>query len=984
MEFRILGPLEVVDGDRLLVLGGPKQRTLLAALLVHANKVVSAESLIDALWPERPPRTAHAALQVHVSQLRKALGQDRIVTRGPGYLIRAEENELDAKRFEQLVTHEGGATEQTEEAGLTEALALWRGPPLGEFEQQPFARAPISRLVELRLAAEERRIEAEFAVGHHSELLPQLEEMVANHPYRERLRGQLMIALYRSDRQADALAAYRTARATLAEELGIEPGPALRRLERAILDQDPILEASASAAAAATTGRQEQRFPARSTSFVGRTQQVSEIRARLRRPEVRLLTLTGAPGTGKTRLAIESAAGLDADFPNGIVLVELAPIADPQLVPATIADALSLKPESGAARLADSIATHLNGRRVLLVLDNFEQVLGAAPLIERIVTGTSHLTFLVTSRAPLDVPSERIYRVPALQLPERSRAIQLTELGETESIRLFVERARDAREDFELSEANAGALTELCIRLDGLPLPLELAAARVRLLSPREILDRLDRKVERLKAEPGVDLPERHRTLRAAIAWSYDLLGANERALFANLGVFVGGFTLEGAKAVAGDLDLDLVDGVESLLGHSLLRTEAMAAEEPRLGMLETIREYALERLAEHADGEGGRRRHAGFYLLLAEEAEGALLGPAQRSWLRRLDAERDNIRAALSWAAESGDPDVGLRIGAALCRYWQLRGSDTEGRQHLERLLARSGGSREARAVAQARIASLALFQGDNEAVRRFGEESLPVLRRAGEDVKIAGTLGVMAVSSLALGEPDHARALAEEALEIALGTGDLVAKTMAGFSVGVVLASRGEFDEAERLIEKSVGGARQLGNVRSVANFLRVLGGIAVARGDSARARDLFEESLALHRTLDDTWGTSHALSRLGLVLLQLHEHEAARRLVAESIAIEQKSGDRPGLIFNFEVLAGLAAAENRGTRAARLYACAAELRESAGTHPAEVGWPDPAERVARLQTKLGEERFSEAWAQGRAMTLNESLPYALETND
>ena len=808
------------------------------------------------------------------------------------------------------------------------------------------------------------------------ELVGELERLVAEHPLAERLRGQLMLALYRSGRQAEALEAYRSARETLVETLGIEPGAALRRLERAILDQDPELDV----ASAAPDARPAPRLRARSTSFVGRSREQREIRALLGRADVRLLTLTGPAGTGKTRLAVEATTGLDAEFPDGAVLVELAAIGDADLVATTIADALGLveRPERGSL---EALVASLRGRRALLVLDNFEQVLDAAPMLTELLAGAPGLTLLVTSRAPLDISEERIYPVPALQLPDPSRPLEVDRLRRTEAVRLFVARARDIRPDFELSELNADAVAELCVRLDGLPLALELAAARIKLLSPRDILERLGVRLEVLKAQPGAGLPERHRTLRAAIEWSYDLLGAEEQALFTSLGVFVGGFTLDGAKAIAGDLELDVVAGVESLLNNSLLRTEPMAAGEPRFGMLETIREYALERLAERGDGQAVRGRHAGFYLPLAEEAEPALLGPQQLSWLERLDAERDNLRAALTWAAEDGETEVGLRIGAALWRFWQLRGSATEGRERLEALLARRDGSQPARAMAQARIASLALVQADHEAVRRFGELSLPVLRDLGDDRTVASRARAPGDVALAFGDGDRARALTEEGLEVARRAGDLTMEASARYNVGVVLAWRGELDEAESLVEESVRGARRLGDVRNVANRLRALGGIAVARGDHARARPLFEESLAIHRTLDDPWGIAHSLSRLAYVL-DGRDHDTSRRLIAESVELELKQGDRVGLVFNLETCAGLAAAEGRHERAVRLYAGASVLREAIGSHPYDVAWPDPGHegQVAALRSALGEEAFTEVWTQGRAMTLDESLDYAL----
>ena len=378
------------------------------------------------------------------------------------------------------------------------------------------------------------------------------------------------------------------------------------------------------------------------------------------------------------------------------------------------------------------------------------------------------------------------------------------------------------------------------MRLDGLPLALELAAARIKLLSPGDILVRLAWRLEFLKAEPGAGVPERHRTLRAAIEWSYDLLTEEEQSLFTSLGVFVGGFTLEGAEAVAGDLELDVVDGVESLLSNNLLRTERMAGGEPRFGMLETIREYALERLAERGDGEAVRRRHADFYALLAEKADPALFGPHQLSWLERLDAELANIRAALTWAAESGEAEVGLRIGAALWRYWQLRGSNSEGRERLELLLSGRAGSNAARARAQWVVASLASPQGDHETVCRLIEASLPVHRALGDDCRgrrltcSPGPVGsgarrrragACSHRGRARGRPSDARSL-----DRGNAPGERRRRACRDWE---------SLDEAEHAFEESVRAARRLGNIRSVGNWLRALGSISLARRDYAQAR-------------------------------------------------------------------------------------------------------------------------------------------------
>ncbi len=969
MDFRILGPLEAIGDGRVVALDAAKPRALLAILLLHANEPVASDRLIEDLWAGRPPVTGAKVLQNYVSQLRKALGSDVIVTRPAGYELRVEPGRLDLHRFERLVTEARGTEPTAAGPRLREALTLWHGPALVEFANERWAQGEIGRLAELHLTALQDRIDADLALGRDGELVGELELLVGEHPLSERLRGQFMLALYRSGRQAEALAAYRAARELLVESLGIEPGVALRRLERAILVQDPALDVSPVRPLNSGSVKSTQRLRAEATSFVGRETELWEIRELLTRADVRLLTLTGAGGTGKTRLALEAIAGLGDEFPDGVELVELAPVADPDLVAAAIADALGLGETVGRAWAEVLIAT-LRGRRALIVLDNFEQVLTAGGLLVELLAGAPGLTVLVTSRAPLAVSEERVCQVASLQ--------------RTEAVQLFVDRARDARADFELTELNADPVADLCARLDGLPLALELAAARIKLLSPDDILQRLPGRLEFLKAEPGAGVPRRHRTLRTAIEWSYDLLTAEEQALFTSLAVFVGGFTLGGAAAVAGDADLDIVDGVESLLSNNLLRTERIAGGEPRFGLLETIREYALERLAERGDGEAVQRRHAEVYAVLAEEAEPQLFGPQQPSWVERLDAELANIRAALTWATESGEAEAGLRIGAGLWRYWQMAGYLTEGRERLERLLALDSGSDGARATVQATVASNALIQGDHETVRRLLDSALPVLRRVGEERRVASSLSVLGASALAEGDADRALALTEEGLAVARRLGDLSMQAMLLFGVGLSHGWRGELDEAERTIEKSVRKARQAGNVTSVGNWLRGLGSVALARRDYEGARPYFEESLAIGRELGQPWCIAHTLSNLALLAQEARDDDTARLLLAESVAIERESGERLGLAANLEVYGRLAVAQDHPVRAVRVYGSASILRESVGLDACEVGWPDPAPDVARLRSALDAEAFAEAWEEGRTLTLDESLDYALGEDD
>jgi predicted ATPase/DNA-binding SARP family transcriptional activator len=978
VEFRILGPLEVLAGDRRVPLEAPKLRALLAILLLHANEAVPRERLIEELWSGRAPPSAAKVLQTYVSQLRRALGPERIRTVRSSYELRAEPGQVDLHRFHELVCR--ARSEAPSEAAQTfrAALALWRGPALAEHAQEPWAQPEAAHLEELRLAALEERIEADIALGGADELAPELERLVAHHPLRERLRCQLMLVLYRAGRQADALAVYRETREVLVEALGIEPGAALRRLERAVLQQDPGLELSPLEPVARGAEPQAPRLPRPSSSFVGRKRELREIRAIVRRDDVRLLTLTGAAGSGKTRLAIEAIHG--ADSAPDALFVELAPITDGSLVARTIADDLGVRQRPGRTA-KQALIEYLRERRMLLLLDNFEQVLAAATLLEELLAEARDLRLVVTSRIALALPDERIFQVHPLELPDPSLPRAPAELRHTEAIRLFVDRARSARPDFELSEANADAVAEICVRLDGLPLALELAAARSNLLSPRTVLERLTDRLD-LKAPPGSGLEKRHQTLRGAIEWSHGLLEPELQELFANLGVFVGGLTVAGAEAVAGDLPVDVVDGVESLLRNNLLTGARTAGDEPRLGMLETIREYALERLAARGDGEVVRRRHALYYAALAEAAEPGLRGPQTGAWLERLDAELENIRAAMSWALTASEEELGLRIGTPLWRYWSFRNYEREARGRLEELLECGEASPAARARAQGTIASLAQVQGDHETVGRMVEASLPVLRRCGEHWWVVLSLGLLGTSAIATGDISRAAVHFDAELTAAREAGDPSAEYYALAHTATYLATTGQLDDAEQAFGDAVHRAKALGDLRSIAHWSMALAGLALIRHDHARARSLLEECLAVYRGFGDTWGISHALSNLTYIALDAGENDRACRLLSESLAADSATDDhKPGLANDLEMSARLAAAQGHLERAVAIYARAALLRESVGVHAMEVWWPDPAPRMAELRSTVGDADFEKAWAQGRAMTVRQAIEEAID---
>src|SRR6266536_2235722 len=544
-----------------------------------------------------------------------------------------------------------------------------------------------------------------------SSSFPSSSSSLPKSPFEERPRAALMLALYRSGRQAQALEVYAEGRRRLVDELGIDPGPALQQLERQILNQDEALDVPAAGALLPPTN-----LPVPATPLIGRESELEEIRLRLE--STRLLTLTGTGGSGKTRLAIAAAAELGERFPGGAVFVELAALADAELVLPTIAQTLGIR-ESDARTPAKALVEALaDTAPLLVVLDNCEHVLGAAPALSRVLAAAPRMTVLATSREPLHVAGERAYPVS----PLRSDA----------AVTLFVERAQAARPDFELTETNEPSLAEICRRLDGLPLAIELAAARIVLFPPAALLARLDQRLALLSGA-GRDRPERHQTLRAAIDWSHELLPESRRALFARLAVFAGGWTLEAAEAVC-DGDLDVIDGLASLLDKGLVRYVG-TDEEPRFAMLETIREYSLERLDERGDGPSTRRRLAENMLEFARMARGFARGPQEPQWLDRTQLELDNIRAALSWATGAGDGVLGLALAEALEPFWYRRMQLREGLRWFEPLLELAPGAPQAlKAGALAVAGRLASELGRADLARPWYEESLPLARAAGD----------------------------------------------------------------------------------------------------------------------------------------------------------------------------------------------------------------------------------------------------------
>jgi predicted ATPase/DNA-binding SARP family transcriptional activator len=961
--FRVLGPLEALHEGRSLPLGGAKQRALLAILLLHANRPVSTDTIVDQLWGEHPPPSSAKVVQVYVSQLRKALeyvDESGVTSRGitttaGGYSVELEPDQLDVLLFAALVARgrraqDSGATERASEL-LGEALALWRGQALADFEFEQFAAAEIARLEDMRLSTLEARIEADLALGRHAEVTGELEALLGSHAARESLAGLLMLALYRSGRQAEAIAKFKIVRRYLVDELGLEPSVELREMHQRMLNQDDSLRWVPRA-------HSPHNLPSPSTSFVGRSADLAELAPMLDRG--RLVTLTGPGGAGKSRLAVELATSL-IDGLETVQLVELTEIYTARELLASIAASLG-ESEGINGDMGRTVAAAIGDREVLLVLDNAEHLVDdVATAVRQLLGECPRLRFLVTSREALAIPEEHAYAVGPLT---SSSAIQL-----------FGDRATAVIPDLQIDEDSATYVEQIVRRLDGLPLALELAASLVRAMSPAEISSRLDDQLNLLSSDSRTPI-RRHRTLRDLVEWSFSLLDDEERRVLQGLSVFSGGFTLAAAEVVCGAGTLAVLT---RLVRKSLVSAEDWAGDK-RFRLLETVRAYAAEALDGAGETDAWQTRHAEYYLALAEEAEPHLKSAGQRTWLAAIRREDDNLRAALQFFIAGGDNESECRLTGALWRPSYLSGHYSACRGWLEAALKHEEVDLPVRVRALHGAGALALYQCDYDVASGHLTGALETYAGLGDDHGRAGVLTLL--GSIARERGDYARALAlhQEAEQICRVLGDDWGTASALELASLASWLNADFDGSWVLCGEGLEAARAVQDEERIGWCRVDLAAISHYLDDEEEAQRQLAEAVSSFEALGFKEGIAWSLNVLGVVHATAGRTDEAMAALTQSLRLHRELGDRWRLGSVLEAIASALVHREEYADAAILLRVAERLRTDIGTPVPPCERPVYDAAVAAVHAQLDEAALTRANRRATTLSLDEACSRVL----
>jgi predicted ATPase/DNA-binding SARP family transcriptional activator len=975
LEFALLGPLEVRRLDDVVPVRHGRPRVVLLALLVSGPRAVPSDVLIECTWGDDAPADPVNALQVLISYLRKALAlpadgaAPALRTVSGGYRLDVADDLVDARRFEQGVDAVDDLlarrTPDGDEAALERirsVLALWRGEPLQDVMYQPFFAPEVARLYELEATAQEHQAEALLRLGHHDQVVAVTGPLIATHPLRERFRVQQIVALARSGRQAEALRAYDVAREELVEELGIEPGAELQDVHRMVLEQDAAVgSGSARTGAAATSSPTPPlpRLPATTSRLVGRQEAIAEVDALLQAN--RVVTLTGPGGAGKTRLALAVAHDQGANRP--VWLVELAQVRDPADVASEVATAV------GVTSLSDpveALASRLADEPGLLLLDTCEHVVDAcAELTTRLLRRCPGVGVLATSRQALDIDGEVAWSVPPLGAP--AAGAPLEEIRASAAVQLFTERARSVRNGFVVDDTNADAVAAVCRMLDGLPLAIELAAARAKVLSVAAILERLDDRFSLLTARSTAD--PRRPSLRATIEWSHDLLDDDQRTYFARLGVFAGRFTYAAADAVAAhDLEAHPLDLLTAMVDRSLVVTDG----DDSYRMLDSLRAFAAEQLAADADEQhDAPARLTQWLAARCSRAEERVRSAGQAEAVAELRAEMPNLRAALEWSLGGGDLALGVDLAAELSWFWALEGASTEASRWLGRALAVTDATTEGATSVRARLLEAsgihALVLGDLATGDRVLRQAVAGWQASGEAERGALSLTYVGVAERWQGRVDEAAATQDEAIELARRAEDdwVLAWSLVWRAQTAMDQSR--LQDAAAVLGEARDLATRLGDRRVLARVVHELGCVALLAGDADRALDLGTNALAAHPTTPNA-GLAAADAAVGRALVALGRAEEAidhhRRALRTATELGHAFLTREALEGGGVALA----AAGRTKAAAEVLGSAAALRERAGFDVgATLGGRAAEELAGRLRDELGPDEFEDAFHDG-----------------